>query len=77
MLNISLKITTIHLSKFTSLLALLGSLDPHVGGVDYQPLINQVNHLNTMQTAMNSIVHPGGYWNWRSETSGLIDSWRT
>ena len=54
---------------------LLGSLDPHVGGVDYQPLVNQVNYLNAMQTAMNSIVHPGGHWNWRSETLGLIDSW--
>ena len=54
---------------------LLGSLDPHVGGVDYQPLLNQVNYLDAMQTAMNSIVHPGGHWNWRSETLGLIDSW--
>jgi hypothetical protein len=54
---------------------LLGSLDPHVGGVDYQPLVNQVNYLNAMQDAMNSIVHPGGHWNWRSETLGLIDSW--
>lgn len=54
---------------------LLGSLDPHVGGVDYQPLVNQVNYLNAMQTAMNSTVHPGGHWNWRSETLGLIDSW--
>jgi hypothetical protein len=54
---------------------LLGSLDPHVGGVDYQPLVNQVNYLDAMQTAMNSIVHPGGHWNWHSETLGLIDSW--
>ena len=54
---------------------LLGSLDPHVGGVDYQPLVSQVNYLNAMQTAMNSIVHPGGHWNWRSKTLGLIDSW--
>ena len=54
---------------------LLGSLDPHVGGIDYQPLVNQVNYLNAMQTAMNSIVHPGGHWNWRSKTLGLIDSW--
>lgn len=54
---------------------LLGSLDPHVGGIDYQPLVNQVNYLNAMQTAMNSIVHPGGHWNWRSEALGLIDSW--
>src|SRR5947209_236031 len=55
--------------------ALLGSLDPHVGGVDYQPLFNQVNYLNAMQSAMNTIVHPGGHWNWHSETLGLIDSW--
>ena len=54
---------------------LLGSLDPHVGGVDYQPLVNQVNYLDAMQTAMNSIVHPRGHWSWRSETLGLIDSW--
>ena len=54
---------------------LLGSLDPHVGGIDYQPLVNQVNYLNAMQTAMNSIVHPGGHWSWRSEALGLIDSW--
>jgi hypothetical protein len=54
---------------------LLGSLDPHVGGIDYQPLVNQVDYLNTMQSAMNSIIHPGGHWNWRSETLGLIDSW--
>ncbi len=54
---------------------LLGSLDPHVGGIDYQPLVDQVNYLNAMQTAMNSIVHPGGHWNWRSEALGLIDSW--
>ena len=54
---------------------LLGSLDPHVGGIDYQPLVDQVNYLDAMQTAMNSIVHPGGHWNWRSEVLGLIDSW--
>jgi hypothetical protein len=54
---------------------LLGSLDPHVGGIDYQPLVNQMNYLNAMQDAMNSIVHLGGHWSWRSETLGLIDSW--
>src|SRR2546430_354848 len=54
---------------------LLGSLDPHVGGIDYQPLVNQVNYLNAMQNAMNSTVHPGGHWSWRSQTLGLIDSW--
>jgi hypothetical protein len=54
---------------------LLGSLDPHVGGIDYQPLYNQVYYLNSMQNAMNNNVHPGGHWSWRSETLGLIDSW--
>ena len=37
--------------------------------------LDQVNYLDAMQTAMNSIVHPGGHWNWRSEALGLIDSW--
>ncbi|HLZ58582.1 MAG TPA: hypothetical protein VKR06_16715 [Ktedonosporobacter sp.] len=54
---------------------LLGSLDPHVGGVDYQPLYDQVNYLDQMQTAMNSSVHPGGNWDWHNQTLGLIDSW--
>ncbi|QBD81266.1 hypothetical protein EPA93_36935 [Ktedonosporobacter rubrisoli] len=54
---------------------LLGSLDPHVGGVDYQPLLNQVYYLNQMQYAMNTSVHPGGKWDWHSQTLGLIDSW--
>ncbi len=54
---------------------LLGSLDPHVGGIDYQPLVDQLNYLNAMQTAMNSTVHPGGHWSWHSEALGLIDSW--
>ncbi len=54
---------------------LLGSLDPHVGGVDYQPLYNQVAYLNQMQYAMNTVVRPGGNWNWHTQTLGLIDSW--
>ena len=54
---------------------LLGSLDPHVGGVDTQPLLDQVDYLNQMETAMNTIVHPGGHWDWRTQTLGLIDSW--
>src|SRR5690242_11576444 len=54
---------------------LLGSLDPHVGGVDHQPLLDQVHYLDQMQTAMNTTVHPGGHWSWRSQTLGLIDSW--
>ncbi|GAC1355426.1 MAG: hypothetical protein NVS4B11_28520 [Ktedonobacteraceae bacterium] len=54
---------------------LLGSLDPHVGGIDYQPLLNQVYYLNQMQQTMNSVVHPGGNWDWHTQTLGLIDSW--
>lgn len=54
---------------------LLGSLDPHVGGIDYQPLLNQVWYLNQMQQAMNTSVHPGGHWDWHTQTLGLIDSW--
>jgi len=54
---------------------LLGSLDPHVGGVDYQPLVDQAYYLNQMQDAMNTIVHPGGHWDWHTQTLGLIDSW--
>ncbi len=54
---------------------LLGSLDPLVAGVDFGGLANQVAYLNAMQAAMNSSVHPGGHWSWRSQTLGLIDSW--
>jgi hypothetical protein len=54
---------------------LLGSLDPHVGGVDIQPLYDQVGYLNQMQSAMNTKVRPGSNWNWRKQTLGLIDSW--
>ena len=54
---------------------LLGSLDPHVGGVDYQPLVDQAAYLNEMQNAMNTSVHPGGHWDWHTQILGLIDSW--
>lgn len=54
---------------------LMGSLDPHVGGIDYQPLVNQVGYLDGMEYAMNTVVHPGGHWHWRSQAIGLIDSW--
>ncbi|WP_338254877.1 hypothetical protein [Dictyobacter halimunensis] len=54
---------------------ILGSLDPHVAGADYQLLVNQVSYLDQMQTAMNTSVHPGGNWSWRNQTIGLIDSW--
>ena len=46
---------------------ILGALDPHVGGIDYQPLLDQVKYLNDMQTTMNTSVHPGGNWSWRSD----------
>ncbi len=56
--------------------ALMGSLDPHVGGIDIAPLWDQqVSYLNQMQVAMNTSVHPGGHWNWRTQTIGLIDTW--
>jgi hypothetical protein len=54
---------------------IIGSNDPHVGGVDYQPLVDQTSYFDQMQAAMNTSVHPGGHWNWRSQIIGLIDSW--
>ena len=54
---------------------LLGALDPQVGGVDFQGLYNQVSYLDQVQTAMNTQIHPGGNWTWRSQALGLIDSW--
>jgi hypothetical protein len=54
---------------------IIGALDPHVGGIDYYPLVQQKNYLDSMQYYMNTSVHPGGHWNWRSQIVGLIDSW--
>src|SRR2546430_13114300 len=54
---------------------MIGADDPQVGGVDYQPLVAQAHYLDEMQNAMNTSVHPGGTWNWRSQIVGLIDSW--
>jgi hypothetical protein len=54
---------------------LMGSLDPHVVGPDNGLLAQQVAYLNSMQTAMNTIVHPGGNWSWRANIIGLIDTW--
>ncbi len=54
---------------------LLGSLDPHVAGPDYQLMVGQVNYLDQMQNAMNTAVRPGTGWNWHAQTLGLIDSW--
>lgn len=56
-------------------IVMMGSLDPHVGGIDINPLWQQVSYLKQMQTAMNTIVHPGGTWNWHTQTIGLIDTW--
>jgi len=54
---------------------IIGSMDPQVGGIDYGPLYNQLDYLNSMEYAMNTSVHPGGSWHWRSQILGLIDSW--
>jgi hypothetical protein len=54
---------------------LLGSLDPHVAGPDNNLLAQQVAYLNAVQSAMNTVVHPGDNWNWRANQIGLIDSW--
>lgn len=53
----------------------LGSLDPHVARYDGQLLQGEVQYLNEMQQAMNSSVHRGGHWTWRSQIVGLINSW--
>ncbi len=65
---------TVHAAR-PGLPVLLGSLDPHVGGVDHLPLLQQVSYLNAVQTAMNTQVRPGGNWSWRAQAMGLIDSW--
>ncbi len=52
---------------------ILGALDPQIAGGSGS--YYQVDYLNQMQTAMNTQVHPGGNWTWRSQIVGLIDSW--
>ena len=54
---------------------ILGAMDPLVAPDDAAHLMNQVQYLDAMQSAMNSSVHPGGNWDWRSQILGLIDSW--
>lgn len=54
---------------------ILGSLDPQYIGGSSGGQYYQVDYLNQMQTAMNTQVHPGGNWSWRSQIIGLIDSW--
>lgn len=55
--------------------AIIGSLDPHVAGPDYDLMVGQVNYLDQMQNAMNSTIHPGGNWDWHNLALGVIDSW--
>lgn len=55
---------------------ILGSLDPHVANnADYWKLQGQVRYLDEMQSAMNTQIHRGGTWSWRSQILGLINSW--
>ncbi len=53
----------------------LGSLDPHVAGNDYNLMMGQVHYLDAMQAAMNTQVHPRANWTWRSQILGVINSW--
>ena len=53
---------------------ILGSMDPLVVPDDDAKLMDQVHYLDAMQSAMNSSVHRGGSWTWRSQALGLIDS---
>jgi hypothetical protein len=66
--------STVH-AQHPTIPVILGSMDPLVVPDDDAKLMNQVHYLDAMQSAMNSSVHPGGSWNWRSQTLGLIDSW--
>ena len=62
-------------AKRPTIPVILGAMDPLVVPDDDAKLRDQVHYLDAMQSAMNSSVHPGGSWNWRSQTLGLIDSW--
>jgi len=66
--------STIH-ALHPALPVILGAMDPLVVPDDNAKLMDQVHYLDAMQSAMNSSVHPGGSWNWRTQTLGLIDSW--
>jgi hypothetical protein len=65
---------TLHAVR-SSIPTLLGSLDPHVVGPDNGLLAQQVAYLTTVEKAMNTNVHPGGSWHWRSQVIGMIDTW--
>src|SRR5579864_5028697 len=45
----------------------LGAMDPYVVPNDDAQLMNQVQYLDAMQSAMNSSVHAGGHWDWHSQ----------
>jgi hypothetical protein len=62
-------------AKRPTIPVILGAMDPLVVPDDDAKLRDQVHYLDAMQSAMNSSVHAGGNWNWRSQTLGLIDSW--
>ncbi|MBV9259414.1 MAG: hypothetical protein JO215_15465 [Ktedonobacteraceae bacterium] len=53
---------------------LVGSLDPHVAGADYQLMQGQAYYLNQMQYTMNTTLKRGN-WNWHNQILGVIDSW--
>jgi hypothetical protein len=58
-----------------SIPVILGALDPLVAPSDNGALLGQVHYLDVMQTTMNTQLHPGGHWTWRSQILGLINSW--
>jgi len=58
-----------------SAVIVLGSLDPHIARYDVQLLLSEAHYLDAMQQAMNTQVHRGGHWTWRSQIVGLINSW--
>ncbi len=66
---------SVMLSAHPGIPIILGAMDPWVVPNDNTQLMNQVQYLDAMQSAMNSTVHPGGNWNWRSQILGMIDSW--
>ncbi len=53
---------------------LVGSLDPHVAGPDYQLMMGQVYYLDQMQATMDTTLKRGN-WNWHNQALGVIDSW--
>ena len=66
--------STVHEAR-PAISVILGAMDPWVVPNDDAHLMDQVHYLDAMQSAMNSSVHTGGHWDWRSQILGLIDSW--